>query len=161
MALLESLLGVLLMGVCGLGGIVLVPFMKKYPAQYNIAAFVLVAFAAGALIGDALLHLIPEALLHFKAKSEEEEQQLQVLVGLFLFLGMWVFHIGNRFSSHSHELHPEGDLPLHSHKHGNGYMILVSDAIHNIFDGLAIRLAFQESNNAGASTLLAVAAHGI
>lgn len=78
---------------------------------------VLIAFAAGALLGDAVIHLIPEAFSSEEEEQEEEGQQEVVslrLLSFFLCLGIFIFTILERIflmlgvgHSHGHHNHSE------------------------------------------------------
>lgn len=107
----------------------------------------LVAFSAGALIGGALLHLIPESI---SMTGDIISSMLWVIVGFTLFL------IFEQFI-HWHHCHR---MPS-EHKHPVTYMILFSDSIHNFIDGLAIGAAFLVNPGLGLVTTLAIAAHEI
>jgi len=73
---------------------------------------VLVAFAAGALLGDAVVHLIPEA---FSSEEKEQEEVVSLrLLSFFLCLGIFIFTILERVflmlgvgHSHGHHNHSE------------------------------------------------------
>ncbi|PIR72347.1 MAG: ZIP family metal transporter [Candidatus Nealsonbacteria bacterium CG10_big_fil_rev_8_21_14_0_10_36_24] len=112
---------------------------------------VLVAFSAGALIGGAFLHLLPEVIMEVGLK----ENQL-VKIFLYLLSGFCFFFILEQFISwHHHHAtrHPEVK-PF-------SYLILISDGIHNFIDGLIIAASFVVSLPLGLATTLAVALHEI
>ncbi len=112
----------------------------------NKALSSLVAIAAGALMGAAFLHLIPEAI--------EQKGNLPNIF-IYLLIGFLFFFILEQL------------LHWH-HQHGTGqkvepfsYLILVGDSVHNFFDGLAIAASFMINFPAGIITTLAVALHEI
>jgi zinc and cadmium transporter len=107
----------------------------------------LVAFSAGALIGGAILHLIPESV---------EELGNGSTTYLLILLGIILFYVLEQFI-HWHHCHKE----THEHKHPVSYLILVADTVHNLIDGLAIGAAFLINPAVGVSTLIAVVAHEI
>ncbi len=107
----------------------------------------LVAFSAGALIGGAILHLIPESITEL---GNEPKTFLLTLLGIVLF------YILEQFI-HWHHCHKE----THEHKHPVSYLILVADTIHNLIDGMAVGAAFLVNPVVGSSTLVAVVAHEI
>lgn len=110
---------------------------------------VLVSFSAGALIGGAFLHLLPEAI----AKVSPDET---LTLFLYLILGFCIFFILEQFIRwhHHHAMsHPE-IMPF-------SYLILISDAIHNFIDGLIIAASFVIAFPVGLVTALAVALHEI
>jgi len=117
----------------------------------NKILLILVAFSAGALIGGAFLHLIPEAI---EKVGVEETQLLKIF--LYLLLGFSVFFILEQFINwhHHHSIsHPE--ITSFS------YLILVSDGIHNFIDGFIIAASFVIAFPVGIITVLAVALHEI
>jgi len=109
---------------------------------------VLVALSAGALIGGAFLHLLPEAL-------ESEVSSLKIF--LVVILGFVTFFILEQFIHWHHHHDCEGcekTAPF-------SYLILVSDALHNFIDGLVIAASFVISFPIGITTTIAVALHEI
>jgi zinc and cadmium transporter len=124
--------------------------LKKELIQRGIT--VLISLAAGALLGDAFIHLLPEAL---------EESGGNVFVPLSVLLGILAFFFIEKFLSwhHSH-----GDVefsPEHNHVHPVGPLVVISDALHNFIDGVAIGAAFLINPAAGIATTIAVALHEI
>lgn len=111
----------------------------------NKILLLLISFSAGALIGGAFLHLIPEAV----EKSGKREVYLFVIIG-FIF-----FFILERY------LHWR-----HCHKetceiHAFAYLNLVGDGIHNFIDGLIIGSSFTVSIAFGMTTSFAIIMHEI
>lgn len=107
----------------------------------------LVAFSAGALIGGAILHLIPESI---EELGNEPNTFLLILSGIVLF------YILEQFI-HWHHCHKE----THEHKSPVSYLLIFADTIHNLIDGMAIGAAFLVNPAVGVSTLIAVVAHEI
>lgn len=106
----------------------------------------LVALAAGALMGAAFLHLIPEAI-------EQTNNRPDILI--YLLIGFVFFFILEQFLHWHHQHGTEQKIQPFS------YLILFSDGLHNFFDGLAIAASFMISLPAGIITTLAVALHEI
>jgi len=107
----------------------------------------LVSLSAGALMGGALLHLIPEAVE--KAEGTNIDIFIVVLVGFILFFVIEkVLHW-----RHCHK----GKCDVHTFS----YMNLIGDSIHNFIDGLIISASFISSISLGFSTFVAIAAHEI
>lgn len=104
----------------------------------------LVGFAAGALIGGAFLHLLPEAI----NKSTDIGIFLALSFGFFLF-----FLLEKLIWRHCHksscELHPFA------------YVNLIGDGVHNFIDGIVIAASFLSSIELGIATSFAVAIHEI
>ncbi len=122
-----------------------------------------VSFATGALLGAALLALLPEAIEAAGADSAHA-------VGAALLVGLGVFFVIEKLVLwwHSHdaaEAHAHGHAHDHEHGHAHGHasgvLVLVGDSIHNALDGLLIAAAFLKDPSLGVLTTFAVAAHEI
>ena len=112
---------------------------------------VLVALSAGALVGGAFLHLIPESIARV---GPGEAGILKIF--LFLLFGFCSFFILEQFirwHHHHTSSHPEA-MPF-------SYLILFSDSIHNFIDGLIIAASFIAGSSVGMVTVLAVILHEI
>ncbi len=107
----------------------------------------LVSMSAGALLGGALLHMIPEAI---EEMGNIEAVWIWVLVGFSLFLLL-------EQSIHWHHCHKAPS----DHKEPVTYLILIADGLHNFIDGLAIAGAFLVDFRVGIITWIASAAHEI
>jgi zinc and cadmium transporter len=135
----------------------------------------LVSFATGALLGAALLALIPHAVEGAGMENVHE-------VGIALIAGIALFFILEKFLlwRHCHDdhciEHPVGDAHEHygfDHEHGrahaheqarkkaSGALVLVGDALHNVLDGVLIAAAFLTDVHLGIVTALAIMAHEI
>ena len=105
----------------------------------------LVSLSAGALMGGAFLHLLPEAV----ESSTESNIFLFVLIGFILFFIIEkVLHW-----RHCHK----GKCEVHTFS----YMNLIGDTVHNFIDGLIIAASFIVSTPLGFTTSIAIAAHEI
>jgi len=105
----------------------------------------LVSLSAGALIGGAFLHLLPEA------------QELYQDGNLFLFVLLsFIFFFILEKLLHWRHCH-KGVCKVHTF----GLMNLIGDSIHNFIDGLVIAASFLTSFHLGVVTTLAVALHEI
>jgi zinc and cadmium transporter len=107
----------------------------------------LVAFAAGSLLGGALLHLLPEAVA---AHGAAPETFLPVLAGFALFFLMEQFLAWH----HTHSMAAATKQPV-------TYLILLADGLHNFIGGLAIGASFLVSIEVGVITWIAAAAHEV
>jgi len=132
----------------------------------------LVSFATGALLGAALLALIPHAVESAGIENVHE-------VGIALIAGIALFFVLEKFLlwRHCHDdhcaEHPVGDAHEHAHGHGHahtheqarkkasGALVLVGDALHNVLDGVLIAAAFLTDVHLGIVTALAIMAHEI
>ncbi len=115
------------------------------PQTVNKLVLFLVAFSAGALLGGAFFHLIPEAL-----------EGVGVDFTFYLTItGFCVFFVLERFL-HWHHCH-EGNCEVHP----VSYLILVGDGLHNFIDGLVIAASFFVSIQFGIITTALVIGHEI
>lgn len=119
----------------------------------RLAAF-FISFAAGALLGDAFVHLIPETFAGSPAHPP-------LRASLLILGGIVLFFIVEKLLSHEHG-------PLHRHHHGGSIarpelaaINMVGDAVHNFIDGLLIGASYLVSPSLGISTSLAVLLHEI
>jgi zinc and cadmium transporter len=142
-----------------------------------------ISFATGALLGAALLALLPEAM-------ERAGPHAGYGIGVALIAGLGVFFIIEKlvlwWHAHAHTDGGAQACPQHSddaadddageaghraqHGHGahdhareraSGVLVLVGDSLHNALDGVVIAAAFLTSPSLGILTTLAVAAHEI
>jgi len=109
--------------------------------------FILVALSAGAMLGGAFLHLIPESFEEFGAAATV----INVLIGFSLF-----FLIERVLFWHHCHVHG-GKCEVHMFT----YMNLIGDAIHNFIDGMIIAAGFIAGEAVGIATTFAVIAHEI
>jgi zinc and cadmium transporter len=124
-----------------------------------------ISFATGALLGAALLALLPEAIEGAGPGGAHG-------IGLALVLGLGVFFVIEKLVLWWHaRAHDEGGADAHAaHGHGgherarehaSGVLVLVGDSLHNALDGVLIAAAFLTSVSLGLVTTFAVAAHEI
>lgn len=137
-----TLLAVLIVSSISLVGVF---FISLKRSLLNKILTILVAFASGALLGGAFLHLIPEA---FEA-CECQLVYIYVLVGIILFFLIEKI----LYWRHCHD--DECDI------HAFTYMNLIGDAVHNFIDGLIISAAFIGGIPLGITTSLAILFHEI
>jgi zinc and cadmium transporter len=116
-----------------------------------------VSFATGALLGTALLALIPHAVSGagpFKVHS----------IGVALLAGIALFFVLEKFLLWRH-CHTEAVETAHTHEHhrrdASGWLILVGDGLHNFIDGVLIAAAFLTDVHLGIVTTFAIMAHEI
>lgn len=111
----------------------------------------LVALAVGVLLGDAFIHLIPDAV---------QRQGSISTVCLTVLLGMLLFFVLEKLVRwrHDHHIHLPGQSddirPI-------AKMNLMGDAVHNFVDGILIGGSFLVDPVLGFTTTLAIIAHEI
>jgi zinc and cadmium transporter len=117
----------------------------------------LVSFATGALLGAALLGLLPHAIEGAGLAGTHH-------VGLTLLCGLLVFFVLEKLVlwRHCHQDICEGHVP-HDHERdaASASLILIGDGFHNILDGVLIAAAFMTDVHLGIVTAIAVTAHEI
>lgn len=117
----------------------------------------LISFATGALLGAALLALLPHAI------EEIGPDQIHK-VGLAVLAGILVFFLLEKLvlwrHCHEDDCVTHGPEPHHRDKSAAS-MILIGDGIHNLLDGILIAGAFLTDVHLGIVTALAVIAHEI
>ncbi|MBI2576699.1 ZIP family metal transporter [Candidatus Woesearchaeota archaeon] len=131
---LVSLIGIVTLAVKG-------PRLKNFLA-------LMVSFSAGALFGDAFIHLLPEAV---ESRGFSLGISLSVLLGVILSFSIEkVIHW-----RHCH-------LPItKAHAHPLSLMSLIGDGVHNFIDGLIIGAGYLASIPTGIATTVAVILHEI
>lgn len=89
---------------------IVVPFFKKFSSlneKLSVIISYLISFAIGALLGDVVIHIVPEVYI---VESEEPTLLENVVPGLFTLLGILIFFLIEKGLhaygiSHSHEGH--------------------------------------------------------
>ena len=117
----------------------------------------LVSFATGALLGAALLALLPHAIETAGAGNAHK-------VGLALVLGILAFFVLEKLVlwRHCHDDPCEAHAPQDRHRdRASAIMILWGDGFHNALDGVLIAAAFMTDTHLGIVTAIAVFAHEI
>lgn len=109
----------------------------------------LVSFSAGALFGDAFIHLIPESI--------ETVGKFNLIISLSLLSGIVFFFIIEKIVCWNH-----CHMPItKEHIHKFSIMNLVGDGFHNFIDGIIIGVSYIASVPIGIATTLAVILHEI
>jgi len=110
--------------------------------------FYLISFSAGALLGDAFLHLIPHAIEH---------EGYSIQISLIVLLGILVMFFVEKVVHWRHCHEPTCD----DHPHPFAIMNLVGDVVHNLIDGLIIGASYLVAFPVGVATTLAVIFHEV
>ncbi len=110
----------------------------------------IVSFAAGALLGDVFIHLLPE-LAH--------EGKFTPTISWVILGTIIVFFLTEKFI-HWHHHHDETEESKQQH-HPVALLNLIGDGLHNIIDGLIIGGAYMVDVKLGLATTVAVILHEI
>lgn len=108
----------------------------------------LVSFAVGALLGDALLHILPELA---------EEGGFTTGIAFVIVAAIVFFFVLEKAIHVHHTL----DAPEHRHIHPVAVNNLLGDGVHNFVDGAIIAGAFIVDARLGVATTAAVMLHEI
>ncbi len=106
---------------------------------------VLVSLSAGALMGGAFLHLIPESVEKFAVDK----------VFIYVLVGFTLFFLIEKIL-HWRHCHVK-KCPVHTF----AYMNLFGETVHNFIDGLIIAASYMVNISLGIATTFAVALHEI
>lgn len=142
---LYSLGSVLLVSLISLIGLLAVALKTE-----NLKRFMsyMISFSAGALLGDAFIHLLPEVV---------EEVGFTLEISFMVLTGIGLSFVIEKIIHWRHCHH----LTTDDHPHPFAWMNLVGDFIHNFIDGLIIGASYLVSIPVGMATTAAVALHEI
>ena len=142
---LYAFTSVIIVSFVSLIGVFLLSFNEEN-IKKNISLFI--SLAIGALLGDAFIHLIPEA---FEGSPDS------VIVSLLIIFGILIFFTLEKFLHWHHHGEDKEDTQIHP----VGKLLLFTDGFHNFVDGIIIGVSFLVSIPIGIATTLAVVLHEI
>lgn len=145
MVLIPGLLAVAFISLVSLGGGFFLLLQKK---SLKTITPILISLAIGTLLGDAFIHLIPEAIDHLSPFQ----------FSLFLTLGFFLFFIFEKTLCWHHCQNPDAD---HDNRHPLIAVNLLTDGLHNLVDGMLIASSFSVNLSLGLATTIAVFFHEI
>jgi len=140
-----SLISVFIVSLISLVGLITFSFSQQ---KLKKIIMIFVSFSAGALLGGAFIHLLPEI---------SNKQGLSLKQSLFILAGIIFFFILEKVICWRHCHLPSSQ----KHPHYLGVMNLVGDGFHNFIDGSIISAAFMVDFSLGLSTVVAVSLHEI
>lgn len=142
---IASLIAVTLVSLASLVGLAAIGLKQK--TLQRIILY-LISFAAGTLMGDVFLHLLPEII---------EQAPWTIVTSLSILGGILVSLILEKVI-HWRHCH----LPVTSHHtHHFAWMNLFGDGLHNFIDGVVIAASFMVSVPTGIATTVAVFIHEV
>ena len=140
-----ALLSVLAVSIISLIGIITISINEKKLG--NILIF-FVSFAAGALFGDAFIHLLPEII---------KEHGFSLAISGYILTGITVSFLVEKII-HWRHCHI---MDKNRHVHNFATMNLIGDGVHNLIDGIIIGSSYLVSIPVGLATTVAVILHEI
>ena len=146
--LVNSLLASLLVSLVSLVGAFAL-FLKERTLKNSLQF--LMSLAVGVLLGDAFLHLIPDAI----TRIGDMHSVLVVTVG-----GILLFFFLEKIIRWKHRFYAPSFKSVHAPQ-PLAKMNLVGDAVHNFIDGTLIAGSFMASPALGVTTTLAIIIHEI
>lgn len=160
----NTILGIVIVSLISLVGVL--TFVLPALRRHGIL-LVLVAFAAGTLLGDSFFHLLPESVeFHGGFPAEVTLLVLGGFLAFFVLEGILRWGHAHGEEAHPHLPHAASEVtPSEDQKPAGArpfaWTNLVGDGLHNFVDGALIAAAFYVSPVAGLATTTAVAAHEI
>lgn len=142
---LYSFISVIIVSLVSLVGVFALSIREDLLRKY---IFILISLAVGALLGDAFIHLIPEAFEHAINTT---------YTSILIITGILIFFILEKFLHWHHHGEDTEELNIHP----AGKLILFSDGVHNFIDGIIIGVSFLVSVPVGIATTIAVILHEI
>jgi len=140
-----SLISVLIVSVISLVGVFTLSIKT---GKLKKLLIYMVSFSAGALFGDAFIHLLPEII---------GDYGFTIQISLSLLLGILTFFVLEKVIHWQH-----CHLPItKQHVHSFAIVNIVGDSVHNFIDGLIIGGSYLVSIPVGIATTLAVILHEI
>jgi len=140
--LTQILLSVLIVSLVSLIGIIALNLSKKQNILF------LVSFAAGSLLGDVFIHLLPEV---------SESYGFTLTTSISILIGLLLFFMIEKFL-HWHHCHDE---KCKEHNKPLAAINLIGDAFHNFLDGILIAGSYLVNTTLGIATTIAVLFHEI
>ncbi|MCR4335832.1 MAG: ZIP family metal transporter [archaeon] len=142
---LYALVSVIIVSLISLIGLATISINTESFKKY---VHYLVSFSAGALMGDAFIHLLPEAV---------KDHGFGIEISAYILFGILLFFIIEKFIRWRHCHVPTSE----QHPHPVAIINLIGDAVHNFIDGLIIGASYAVSIPVGIATTVAVILHEI
>lgn len=140
-----SLASVMIVSLISLVGVFTVAVNEK---RLEAALIYMISFSAGALFGDAFIHMLPEVV---------SENGFTLNISLYLISGIAFSFVVEKIVCWRHCHHPTTD----SHPHKLAWMNIFGDMFHNFMDGLILAAGYLVSLPVGVATTIAVVLHEI
>lgn len=121
---------------------------------------ILVGLAAGALLGDAFIHIIPESLEALSGLTFGLSALSGVVI-LFLLEKYLRWHHAHHADEEEHMGHEHYETGTHETRVHLAPLVIVADGLHNVVDGAVIAASYLVSPMLGVATTIAVFLHEI
>lgn len=118
-------------------------------SRFDLLVTALTAFAAGGLLGNSFLHMLPEAVAAHGFGVQTSATVLLGIVVFFLFEKLLLWRHQHGDGSHEHDIKPYA------------FTSVFGDALHNFIDGAVIASACAANFQLGMATTLAVILHEV
>src|SRR3989338_1735653 len=142
---LYTIISVLAVSIIGLIGIF---FLSIKSEKLEKLLVYMISFSAVALLGDAFIHLLPEAV---------KTSGFTIMISLSVLAGIGFSFVAEKIIHWRHCHHPTTS----SHPHHLTKMNLVGEGVHNFIDGIIIATSYLISIPVGIATTIAVILHEI
>jgi zinc and cadmium transporter len=142
-----TLVSVFIVSLISLVGVATISLSER---RVKETIFISVSLAAGAMFGDAFIHILPESF----ARPDRA-----ISTSTYVLLGILSFFVLEKFLrwKHAHEFEGESQRNIQP----VGYLNLFADATHNLIDGMLVGAAYAVSISVGLATTLAIILHEI
>ncbi len=152
MAITYTLASVVLVSVLSFIGVIALLIKKDL---LNRILILLVSFSAGALLGDAFIHLLPEAA--------EQTKGFNLITAIYVLSGIVVFLIIEKIIlwKHCHHAGEQGHEACVANVKSFAINNIIADAVHNFIDGAIIAGSYLVNPSLGVITTTAVIFHEI
>lgn len=145
--IIYTILSVILVSLVSLVGLISISLSSMFGRK---ALMFLISFAAGAMLGDVFIHLLPEL---------SEGGNFNFTTSIYILTSITFFYILEKYV-HWHHHHGEGLEQEHA-THPAAFLNLFGDGIHNLIDGMIIAGAYLIDLKLGIATTIAVLIHEI
>jgi len=142
---LYTIISVLAVSIISLIGIV---FLSLKSEKLEKVLVYMISFSAGALLGDAFIHLLPEAV---------ESTGFSLMISFSVLAGIAFSFTAEKIIHWRHCHHPI----TKNHRHHLSKMNLVGESVHNFIDGMIIAASYLISIPVGIATTITVVFHEI
>jgi len=153
-----SIISVSIVSVASLVGILALSIGEE---TLHKVLFIFLGFSGGAILGSALLDLLPESIELISEIGNEFNVFIYITIGFltFFFIDRYVYWYHGH--GHKNEIEDECKMRRNVELKSLRALNLIGDAIHNFIDGMVISVSYLYSIPLGITTTIAVLFHEI